>query len=72
MSNKYMTTAEVAERWNCTTMTVLQYIHAGQLSAVKLGRAWNIRSDEVLRFEKSKEKADMAEQAAMRVGWLPS
>ena len=53
-------------------MTVLQYIHAGQLSAVKLGRAWNIRSDEVLRFEKAKEKADMEKQAAMRVGWLPS
>lgn len=67
-----MTTGEVAERWNCTKMTVLQYIHAGQLSAVKLGRAWNIRADEVLRFEKAKEKADMEEQAALRVGWLPT
>lgn len=69
MAGKYMTTEQVAERWLCTPRHVRSLIAEGQLSAVRLG-GWKIRSDEVLRYEKVKEKADVEALRQQRIGYI--
>ncbi len=69
MAAKYITTAELAERWLCSPDYVRKLIHAGQLSAVNLG-GWKIRQDEVLRYEKAKEKADTEALRQQRIGFI--
>ena len=66
---KYMTAEQVAERWLCTPRHVRQLIAEGRLSAVRLG-GWKVRQDEVLRYEKSKEKADMEALRQRRIGFM--
>ena len=70
MSGKYLTIAEVAGRWLCSKDYVRKLIVSGQLSATKLG-GWKVRQDELLRYEKAKEKADMEYLRQQRVGFLP-
>ena len=60
MSGKYLTIAEIAERWICSKDYVRKLIISGQLSGTKLG-GWKVRQDELLRYEKAKEKRDMEE-----------
>ena len=69
MSGKYLTVAEVAERWICSKDYVRKLILSGQLSSIKLG-GWKVRQDELLRYEKVKEKRDMEALAARRVGFI--
>ena len=46
MSGKYLTIAEVAERWLCSKDYVRKLIVSGQLSATKLGGR-KVRQDEL-------------------------
>ncbi|HIS96183.1 helix-turn-helix domain-containing protein [Agathobaculum sp.] len=70
MSGKYLTIAEIAERWICSKDYVRKLIISGQLSGTKLG-GWKVRQDELLRYEKAKEKRDMEELRVQRVGFFP-
>lgn len=70
MSGKYLTIAEIAERWICSKDYVRKLIISGQLSGTKLG-GWKVRQDELLRYEKAKEKRDMEELRVQRVGFIP-
>ena len=70
MSGKYLTIAEIAERWICSKDYVRKLITSGQLSGTKLG-GWKVRQDELLRYEKAKEKRDMEELRVQRVGFFP-
>lgn len=70
MSGKYLTIAEIAERWICSKDYVRKLIISGQLSGTKLG-GWKVRQDELLRYEKAKEKRDMEALRAQRVGFFP-
>ena len=70
MSGKYLTIAEIAERWICSKDYVRKLIINGQLSGTKLG-GWKVRQDELLRYEKAKEKRDMEELRVQRVGFIP-
>ena len=70
MSGKYLTIAEIAERWICSKDYVRKLIISGQLSGTKLG-GWKVRQDELLRYEKAKEKRDMEEPRVQRVGFFP-
>lgn len=56
MSGKYLTIAEIAERWICSKDYVRKLIISGQLSGTKLG-GWKVRQDELLRYEKSQGEA---------------
>lgn len=70
MPGKYLTIAEIAERWICSKDYVRKLIISGQLSGTKLG-GWKVRQDELLRYEKAKEKRDMEELRMQRVGFIP-
>ena len=70
MSGKYLTIAEIAERWICSKDYVRKLIISGQLYGTKLG-GWKVRQDELLRYEKAKEKRDMEELRVQRVGFFP-
>ena len=70
MSGKYLMIAEIAERWICSKDYVRKLIISGQLSGTKLG-GWKVRQDELLRYEKAKEKRDMDELRVQRVGFFP-
>ena len=70
MSGKYLTIAEIAERWICSKDYARKLIISGQLSGTKLG-GWKVRQDELLRYEKAKEKRDMDELRVQRVGFFP-
>ena len=65
-----MTIEEIAGRWLCSKDYVRKMIISGQLSGAKLG-GWKVRQDELLRFEKAKEKADMERLRQQRVGFIP-
>ena len=71
MSGKYLTIAEIAERWICSKDYVRKLIISGQLSGTKLG-GWKVRQDELLRYEKAREKADMEALRQQRIGFIPS
>ncbi|MGI6181490.1 MAG: helix-turn-helix domain-containing protein [Agathobaculum sp.] len=70
MSGKYLTIAEIAERWICSKDYVRKLIISGQLSGTKLG-GWKVRQDELLRYEKAREKADMEALRQQRIGFIP-
>ena len=70
MSGKYLTIAEIAQRWICSKDYVRKLIISVQLSGTKLG-GWKVRQDELLRYEKAKEKRDMDELRVQRVGFFP-
>lgn len=65
-----MTIDEIAERWLCSKDYVRKLIISGQLSGAKLG-GWKVRQEELLRYEKAKEKADMEQLRQQRIGFIP-
>ncbi len=50
MNEKLLTPAQVAERLQITERTVYEWIRGGRLPALKLGRLWRIRQDELEAF----------------------
>lgn len=45
-----MTVAEVAEMLRVSTMTVYRLVQSGALPAVRVGRSYRIRADDVDRY----------------------
>ena len=48
--NRFLTVAEVAQLMRVSTMTVYRLIKAGDLGAVRVGRSYRIREDDVDRY----------------------
>ena len=51
---RFMTVAEVAELMRVSTMTVYRLIKAGDLAAVRVGKSYRIREEDVDRFLSSR------------------
>lgn len=62
-----MTTAEAAETMNVHHKTVEDLIHAGVLPAGKLGRAWVLKTSDVLKYVDQ----EIQRQTADRLRGLP-
>jgi excisionase family DNA binding protein len=48
--SRYVTVAEVADQLRVSNMTVYRLVQAGQLPAVRVGRSYRIREEDVDRF----------------------
>ncbi|HEX4865856.1 MAG TPA: helix-turn-helix domain-containing protein [Acidimicrobiales bacterium] len=46
----YLTVAEVAGQLRVSNMTVYRLVQSGELAAVRVGRSYRIREDDVDRF----------------------
>jgi len=46
----YVTVAEVASQLRVSNMTVYRLVQSGQLAAVRVGRSYRIREDDVDRY----------------------
>lgn len=46
----FLTVAEVARRLRVSNMTVYRIVQAGELPAVRVGRGYRIREDDLLRY----------------------
>jgi len=47
---RFLTAAEVATQLRVSTMTVYRLIKAGQLAAVRVGKSYRVREDDVDRY----------------------
>ena len=47
---RFLTVAEVAGQLRVSTMTVYRLIKAGQLAAVRVGKSYRVREDDVDRY----------------------
>ena len=47
---RFLTVAEVASHLRVSTMTVYRLIKAGQLAAVRVGKSYRVREDDVDRY----------------------
>ena len=47
---RFVTVAEVAEQLRVSNMTVYRLVQAGQLPAVRVGRSYRIREDDVDKY----------------------
>lgn len=50
MTANFLTVAEVAKLLRVSNMTVYRLISAGELAAVRVGRSYRIREDDVDRY----------------------
>ena len=58
MHEKLLTPEQVAERLQVTELTVYGWLRRGRLPALKLGRLWRIRQDDLEAFlENARAKA---------------
>jgi excisionase family DNA binding protein len=48
--SQFVTVAEVAQMLRVSNMTVYRLVQSGQLPAVRIGRSYRIRSDDVDRY----------------------
>ena len=48
--SRYVTVAEVADLLRVSNMTVYRLVQAGQLPAVRVGRSYRLREEDVDRF----------------------
>ncbi len=48
--SRYVTVAEVAGQLRVSNMTVYRLVQSGQLPAVRIGRSYRIREEDVDRF----------------------
>lgn len=48
--SRFVTVAEVAARLRVSNMTVYRLVQAGELPAVRIGRSYRIREDDVDRY----------------------
>ena len=49
-TGKFLTVGEVARHLRVSNMTVYRLVKSGQLSAVRIGRGYRIREDDVHRY----------------------
>jgi len=57
VSDKLLTTEQVAELLQVHPFTVLKYIKSGKIKAIKLGRVWRMRESDVERFLEERSMA---------------
>jgi len=57
VSDKLLTTEQVADLLQVHPFTVLKYIKSGKIKAIKLGRVWRIRESDVERFLEERSMA---------------
>ena len=50
LASMFLTVAEVARRFRVSNMTVYRLIKSGQLGAVRVGRGYRIREEDVRRY----------------------
>ena len=50
MASMFLTVAEVARRFRVSNMTVYRLIKSGRLGAVRVGRGYRIREEDVRRY----------------------
>lgn len=50
MLGRFYTVAEVARQLRVSNMTVYRLIKSGQLSAVRVGRGYRIRSEDIRKY----------------------
>lgn len=48
--SRYVTVSEVADQLRVSNMTVYRLVQAGQLPAVRVGRSYRIREEDVDRY----------------------
>lgn len=48
--SRFLTAAEVAELLRVSTMTVYRLIKAGDIAAVRVGKSYRVREDDVDRY----------------------
>jgi excisionase family DNA binding protein len=51
---QFLTVAEVARRLRVSNMTVYRLVNSGQLPAVRVGRGYRIRTDDVHKYLKAR------------------
>jgi excisionase family DNA binding protein len=56
MNEKLLTPEQVAERLQVTERTVYSWLRRGKLPALKLGRLWRIRPDDLETFLENARK----------------
>lgn len=54
---KYFTSSEVAERYKVKTLTVWDWIRKKKLPAIRIGRDYRIRQEDIDEFEKKRKTA---------------
>jgi excisionase family DNA binding protein len=54
---EYFTCSEVAERYKVKTLTVWDWIRKKKLPAIKIGRDYRIRQEDIDAFEKKRKTA---------------
>ncbi|WP_165359337.1 helix-turn-helix domain-containing protein [Lichenibacterium minor] len=59
-----LTTADIAERWNCKRETIRYFIEGGHLPAFRVGQRHRIRRDALDRFERANSIRSMLAEAA--------
>ena len=52
---KYFTCEEIADMYQVKTITVWDWVRKKKLSAIKIGRDYRIRQEDIDVFEKSRE-----------------
>jgi excisionase family DNA binding protein len=55
--DRYQTVKELAERLEVSEATVRQWIKAGELRAIDIGKGWRIADTDLDRFLKARETA---------------
>ena len=50
MVGRFLTVAEVARRFRVSNMTMYRLVKSGQLPAVRVGRGYRIREDDVRKY----------------------
>ncbi len=54
LMGRFLTVAEVARTLRVSNMTVYRLVNSGQLPAVRVGRGYRIREDDVLKYLKAR------------------
>ena len=49
-STRFLTVAEVARMFGVSNMTVYRLINAGELAAVRIGKSYRLRDDDVDKY----------------------
>ncbi len=68
---RWLTVADVVERWGCGNKAVLDLIHREQLAASRAGHAYRVELAEVERYEREQGKPRRARQATPEQRAIP-
>lgn len=57
MEKEYLTVSEVCRKYSVTRLTVYRWIYIGELSAVKVGKCYRIKADDLETFIRNSKRA---------------